>query len=114
MKDYYTILNLKRFASMGEVRRSYRQLVQQYHPDVNPDPSAAIIIREVNEAYEVLGDVQKKRTYDYGLITPYEQTIIAQPEPTPPIRYRDPYFRRKSVRPVFIRPRQYDLIIEYC
>lgn len=98
---------------MAEVRRAYRQLVQKYHPDINPDPSAAIIIREINEAYETLGDEQKKRVYDSTLVTPAQTIQADQSEFIRPVRYRDPYFRRTRSHPVFKRPRQYDLIMRY-
>lgn len=112
MKDYYAILQLKRFASTGEVRRAYRVLVQKYHPDVNPTASAAVIIREVNEAYEVLGDEQKKRLYDNRLVTPVQQTIQQQPRPQP-AQHRDPRYRNPFKPSVKKDSRQFELMKEY-
>lgn len=67
-KDYYKTLGLQRGASEKEVRSAYRRLARQYHPDVNPsNPDAAQKFREVNEAYEVLSDPEKRARYDrYG------------------------------------------------
>lgn len=94
---------------MAEIRRAYRILVQKYHPDVNPDPSAAIVIREINEAYETLGDSQKKIDYDNKLIAPYQQqaSVTAQQR-----AHRDPRYRAKQ-RPVKRENRQLELIKEY-
>jgi hypothetical protein len=94
LKDYYEILGVRRGAGLPEIRRAYRMLVQQLHPDVNPDPVAHERIKEVNEAYDVLGDEGKKREYDYRLNNPY-QTVS---EPQQPV-HRDPAYRRK--RPVY-------------
>ncbi len=93
------------------IKRSYRRLVQQYHPDVNPDPRAADLIQEINEAYEVLSDAEKKSDYDFRLINPYQQQ--AQPQQTTTRQHRDPYFRRRGFRPIYKAPTQYDLIVKY-
>ena len=95
MKDYYQILRVRRAAGAAEIRRSYRVLVQQLHPDINPDPTAHELIKEVNEAYDVLGDEVKKQEYDYRLDNPYT-TISVPQEPV----HRDPaYRRRRAYRP---------------
>lgn len=116
MKDYYAILRVSRSADITTIKRSYRLLAQRYHPDVNPDPQAAELIKEINEAYDVLSDPDKKAGYDYLLVNPY-RTVIQPPAPEeeqPPLRNRDPYFkRRRGFRPVVSRPTQYDLVMRY-
>jgi len=64
-KDYYNILGVKRDASEQEIKRAYRKLARQHHPDVNPnDSSAEARFKEINEAYEVLSDKEKRKKYD--------------------------------------------------
>lgn len=67
-KDYYAILGVGRGASEKEIRQAYRKLARQYHPDVNPsDKSAEAKFKEINQAYEVLSDPEKRQKYDrYG------------------------------------------------
>ena len=67
-KDYYGILGVDKNASDDEIKRAYRSLAKKYHPDLNKDnPDAAEKFKEINEAYEVLGDATKKSNYDkYG------------------------------------------------
>jgi molecular chaperone DnaJ len=64
-QDYYTILGVSRHASDEEIKKAYRKLVFQYHPDRNPDDKEAEVkIRELNAAYEILGDSEGRRTYE--------------------------------------------------
>lgn len=66
-RDYYEVLEVERTASAEEIKRAYRRQAQKYHPDVNKDPGAEEKFKEINEAYEVLGNEEKRRNYDmYG------------------------------------------------
>lgn len=64
-KDYYEILGVARDADQQEIKRAYRKLAQKHHPDKNPDdPNAEDRFKAINEAYEVLGDPDKRAKYD--------------------------------------------------
>ncbi|HOJ93526.1 MAG TPA: molecular chaperone DnaJ [Dictyoglomaceae bacterium] len=63
-KDYYEILGVDRNATQEDIKKAYRKLVRQYHPDLNKDPGAQDKFKEINEAYEVLSDPQKRAQYD--------------------------------------------------
>jgi curved DNA-binding protein len=67
-KDYYNILGVSRSATERDIKQAYRKLARQHHPDVNPgDKSAEEKFKQINEAYEVLSDKEKRRKYDkYG------------------------------------------------
>ncbi len=63
-KDYYKIMGVARDASQDEIKRAYRKLARKYHPDVSKEPDAEARFKEVNEAYEVLRDPEKRAAYD--------------------------------------------------
>ena len=63
-KDYYDILGVKRGATDSEIKSAYRKLARKYHPDVNKTKEAEAKFKEINEAYEVLGDKAKRQRYD--------------------------------------------------
>src|SRR6059036_1455153 len=64
-KDYYSTLGVAKTATEKEIKQAYRKLARKHHPDVNPgDKSAESRFKEINEAYEVLGDPPKRRKYD--------------------------------------------------
>lgn len=69
-KDYYEVLGLKKDASSDDIKRTYRKLAMQFHPDRNPDdPDAEEKFKEIGEAYENLSNAEKKAQYDsYGHI----------------------------------------------
>jgi molecular chaperone DnaJ len=63
-RDFYAILGVERTATDAEVKRAFRKLAQQWHPDVSADPAADSRFKEINEAYQVLSDPDRRRTYD--------------------------------------------------
>ena len=63
-KDYYEILGVKREATDAEIKSAYRKLARKYHPDVNKTKEAEAKFKDINEAYEVLSDKQKRSRYD--------------------------------------------------
>jgi len=66
-RDYYEVLGVDKNSSAEDIKKSYRKLARQYHPDVNKEPDAEEKFKEVKEAYDVLSDDQKRATYDrYG------------------------------------------------
>jgi molecular chaperone DnaJ len=64
IRDYYDILGLEHGASDADVKRAFRKLAQQWHPDVNRDAGADDRFKEINEAYQVLSDPQRRQAYD--------------------------------------------------
>lgn len=94
MPDYYEILGVPEHASQEVIRTAYRRLVVRYHPDRNPDPSAQEKIRQINVAYDVLSDPEKRRKYDLSRTLAWTEPII-----TPQPSHRDPAYRRARPRP---------------
>src|SRR5260370_26748855 len=85
-QDYYELLGVSRKASAKDIRTAFRKLARKYHPDLNPgDKSSEEKFKQLQEAYDVLSDSKKRRTYDqYGF---YSDNI-------PPGGPRDPGARR--------------------
>ncbi len=87
--DYYRILGVSHSATAEEIKRAYRKLAVAYHPDKNPDPGAENIFKQINEAYDVLGDPGKKEGYDHRLQNPF--IALTQDKASP--RHRHPAYR---------------------
>ncbi len=91
MKDYYRILQVSPEADATEIKRSFRRLATQYHPDKNADPAAHQTFQEINEAYQILTNNQQRQLYDLQRLypsltstyTPYTPKA-AQPRRPPP------------------------------
>jgi molecular chaperone DnaJ len=64
--DYYQVLGVDRDASFDEIKKVYRKLAREYHPDVNSDPSASEKFKNITTAYEILSDPDKRQRYDLG------------------------------------------------
>lgn len=112
MKDYYQVLGVNPAASAAEIKRAYRQLAVLYHPDKNPDPQVEQFFKEVNEAYDVVGDDAKRRQYDYRRQHPFITIVQEQAPETRP--HRDPaYRRRRPVNPSKQNPNRIQLIKQY-
>ena len=79
-RDYYEILGVKKDASQEEIKKSYRKLAKKYHPDANPgDNKAEEKFKEINEAYEVLGNEDKRKNMissEINLIFPTDLILI--------------------------------------
>ncbi len=79
-KDYYKIMGVDRDASQDEIKRAYRKLARKYHPDVSKEPDAEEKFQELQEAYEVLKDPEKRAAYD-RLGENWQQGFGAEPPP---------------------------------
>src|SRR5215207_9199920 len=63
-RNLYAVLGVGRDASDAEIKRAFRRLAQQWHPDVNRDSGADLRFKEINQAYQVLSDPQRRQAYD--------------------------------------------------
>ncbi len=78
-KDYYAILGVKKNATDKEIKQAYRRLARKHHPDVNPgNKEAEEKFKEINEAFSVLGDPEKRKQYDEFGIDRSVKGIIVQ------------------------------------
>lgn len=111
MEDYYSILGVSPSDDQETIKRVFRKLAVQYHPDKNPDSAAEQRFKAMTEAYEVLSDPEKRKAYD--LRRWFGQTILEDTQP----RHRDPAYRRRRphTRHSFrnAQSRRMQLILEY-
>ena len=63
-RDYYEVLGIDKSASEAEIKSAFRKLAKQYHPDVNKAPDAEAKFKEIQEAYAVLSDEERRKQYD--------------------------------------------------
>ncbi len=105
MKNYYFILGLNIYAKEEEIKQAYRKLALQYHPDKNSSPQAESIFKEVNEAYEVLGDPLRKGIYDQMLLG-----VVTEEQPVTQ-KHRDPRYRPQPAATRVRRPSKKDELI---
>lgn len=80
-KDYYAVLGVKPETPIADIKRAYRKLARQYHPDVSKDPNAEHRFKEINEAWQVLGDDEKRAQYDQVRTGGWQQNAHAQRRP---------------------------------
>lgn len=76
-RDYYEVLGVGRDASADEIRKAYRALAKKYHPDINKAPDAEQKFKEVQEAYDILSDDSKRKTYDQFGHAAFDQSMGA-------------------------------------
>ena len=81
MADYYSLLKIRRDATQDEVKRAYRRLARELHPDVNPDPETQERFKEITQAYEVLSDTDKRRMYDMGVDPFASSRVLVRRDP---------------------------------
>ena len=101
LKDYYEVLGLSRLDSEEEIKRAYRLRAKQYHPDVSSTIAAEGKFKQIQEAYDVLGDPAQKRLYDQVYDTQEATGVHQSPEETDPTNRnedRDPRLYPKKSR----------------
>jgi curved DNA-binding protein CbpA len=95
---HYQILGVSPESSHQEIKYNYRNLVKQYHPDLNPSEEAKLLIVKITEAYEVLSDPSKKMAYDWALLSniiTHQSKAPTQPPISEREQYKRDYIRRK-------------------
>lgn len=79
VKDYYRLLGVEREASGEEIKKAYRKLAMAYHPDRNQDkPGCEELLKDLNEAYQILGNQEKRRQYDLSCQQPFKSYVYCQ------------------------------------
>ena len=79
-RDFYEVLGISKTANADEIKRAYRKKAKQYHPDICKEPDAEEKFKEVQEAYEVLSDDNKRAAYDrYGHAALNKVQVVLEP-----------------------------------
>ena len=97
--DHYQLLGLSQSATPEQIRRAFRRLAHQWHPDKNSSPEAADTFRDLNEAYEVLIDPQRRVLYDALLLQASQPGAASTEFVSPQPQHRDPRYRPRAPRP---------------
>jgi DnaJ-class molecular chaperone len=74
-KDYYALLGVPQDANLDQIKKAYRELSFKNHPDRNPGSDTSAKMQQINEAYEILGDPERKQAYDHPSSNPMEQML---------------------------------------
>lgn len=98
MKNYYKILEIDPLASHEDIKHAYREMAKKYHPDVSKEENTEDIIREINEAYEVLSDENERRRYDLNLKYALEESLRRE---QPQIKHDKPQKQRSRHKIIF-------------
>lgn len=115
MKDYYSILRIKKEASFETIKRSYKRLAVQYHPDKNPGNfHAEEEFKLINEAYQILRDPLKRAKYDLLIKYSYQSYSIPNYSKSEPAPYSSPAYKKpESGRPKYAKGPGYKIDKEY-
>ena len=106
MANHYDVLGVSRESGLEEIKQAYHRLAMEYHPDKNPSPRAAEKMKQINEAYRILGDPSLRADYDKRFSASSGNNIYTRwygPRPTAMAGARPPYGRRQ--RPTATRRR---------
>lgn len=112
--NYYEVLGVEKNATADEIKKAYRNLAFKYHPDRNPDnPQAEEKLKQINAAYDVLGDENKRRNYDLGGYSDNNQYSSQNSNAYGSYEYEDPFSAYRQYRYTYNQQRQNSYNPEY-